>query len=118
MELEWIVYHTYSLRAPSGFLEWVKNNDCGCGPGKFGNRIVPNSILGISIKEACCIHDMMYRMCNNENEKILADLELFGNGVRIINQKSKNKFTSFLRAIIISWYFLAVFYGGGSAFKA
>lgn len=115
--MKWINYNGCNLRCKEGFLTWKRHNKCGCGPGELGNRIVPDSILGVSIKIACCIHDHIYRTSSTESNKILADLELFGNSIRIINQKSKNKFMSFLRAVIISWYFLAVFYGGGYAYS-
>lgn len=114
MKWQWITYKGYRLRAPEGFdpSEIVG----GCGPGKFGDRLVPNKILGVDIGPACDSHDMAYLLGETEEERIQADIELFANGFRIIKQASKYKIMSFLRAAILTWYFLAVAYGGEQAY--
>lgn len=116
--MEWINYKGYSLRAPKGFLDSEMAVSGSCGPGTgFKEKIIPDSILGVSIKPACAIHDYCYKIFDTEEEKIDSDLELFANAIRIINQKSKSKILSFFRSMIVSIYFLAVFYGGDKAFK-
>ncbi len=114
MQYKWAVYKNYKLRT----LEEFDSSEIvgGCGPGEWGDPLVPDSILGVDISPACDIHDYAYLIGETEEEKTNADIELFANGFRIIKQKSKNKFTSFLRAIILSWYFLAVAYGGQSSY--
>ena len=115
MKWEWITIKDYRLRAPEGFLE-SGFLDRGCGPGEFGDKLVPDSILGLSIQTACAIHDHAYNMGEIEEEKTNADIELFANGFRIIKQSS-NKLTMMPRAIILTTYFLAVVYGGNSSFN-
>jgi len=107
---QWTTYKGYRLRAPEEF----NSSEIigGCGPGKWGNRLVPDSILGVDIGPACDIHDYTYLIGKTEEEKTNADIELFANGFRIIKQKSKNRLMSFFRAVILTWYFLAVAYGG------
>jgi hypothetical protein len=114
--MEWITYHRYKLRAAKDFFDWLEENECGCGPGEFGNKLVPDKILGLSITEACCIHDHMYSIGQTEEEKTTADIELYANGMRIIKQKS-NWLTLMPRAFILTIYMLACMYGGNSAFN-
>jgi hypothetical protein len=115
MKWEWIDVEVYRLRAPEGFLE-SKFLNRGCGPGEFGDKLVPDSILGLSLQICCAIHDYSYSIGETKEEKTNADIELFANGFRIIKQGS-NKLTMLPRAIILTVYFLAVVYGGNSAFN-
>jgi hypothetical protein len=114
MKWRWITIKDYRLRAPEGFLE-SKFLNRGCGPGEFGDKLVPDKILGLSIQICCAIHDYSYRIGRTEEEKTNADIELFANGFRIIKQGS-NKLTMLPRAIILTAYFLAVVYGGDAAY--
>ena len=115
MKYEWTTYKGYRLRAPEEFDP--SQIVGGCGPGKWGNRLIPNSILGVDISPACDIHDFCYLIGKTEEERDQSDIELFANSYRIIKQKSKNKLMSFLRAVILTWYFLAVAYGGESVYE-
>lgn len=51
MKWQWITIKGHNLRAPEGFLESNFLN-CRCGPGEFGDRLVPDKILGLSIQIA------------------------------------------------------------------
>ena len=59
----------------------------GCGPGGWGDWIVPDKIWGLSIKAACQIHDWYYRFWpeNTEVARKRADKILLNNMVRIID---------------------------------
>lgn len=50
-----------NLIAPASYWQATKedidNLTGGCGPGDAGDLIVPDKILGVSILEACKIHD-------------------------------------------------------------
>lgn len=115
MRWEWVDFKGYRLRAPEGFLE-SNFLDNGCGPGELGDRLVPDSILGLSVQPACAIHDYCYYVGTTETEKDNADIELFANGFRIVKQAS-NRFMMFLRTFLLAVYFLAVVYGGNEAFE-
>ena len=47
---------TYRV-APTSALEGVIN---GCGPGGWKYDVIPDHLIGVSIVEACNIHDWMY----------------------------------------------------------
>jgi hypothetical protein len=49
MKWQWITIKGHKLRAPEGFLE-SDFLERGCGPGEFGNKLVPDKILGLSIQ--------------------------------------------------------------------
>ena len=60
----------------------------GCGPGKFGDKIVFDSILGVSIVEACRIHDWYYRFWIGENRKMIDDM--FLNNMNILIERENS----------------------------
>jgi len=55
----------------------------GCGPKKIGG-FVPDRLWGISIIEACNIHDYMYYMGENLRDKEKADRIFLKNMLKII----------------------------------
>ena len=44
----------------------------GCGPRGL-SRVIPQSLLGLSIRYLCYIHDHMYERCCCEEDEIIAD---------------------------------------------
>jgi len=84
----------------------------GCGPGKFGNMLVPDRIWFVNIKPACYCHDCRYHDLEDNvdttDERYKADKELFNNGEKIIRKESKNKFTRWLRMRVLLHYYMAV----------
>lgn len=111
MKYEWINFEGYKLRAPVGFLESKQAEIGRCGPGKLGGRLVPDKILGLSIRPACKIHDYTYQVGETQEDKDNSDIELFANGFRIIKQRS-NWIMVGLRSLILHIYFMACIYGG------
>jgi hypothetical protein len=61
-------------------------NSYGCGPGGIGDFLVPDTVYGLSIREACKIHDWGYRHCINASEVDRArhDRILHNNSQRIV----------------------------------
>ena len=60
----------------------------GCGPKNpkyFGGHIIPDNIWGLSITEACNIHDYMYYMGESLVDKNEADRLFLDNMLRIID---------------------------------
>ena len=84
----------------------------GCGPGKWGDWFVPDTIYGLNIKPACYIHDCNYSEADTPEKRHAADLRLFANGEKIIKMKSRNKFMIWLRMLRYSKYYVAVDLGG------
>ena len=55
-----------------------------CGPGKFGDKFVPDTLYGESIFIACQIHDWMYWVGRTLEDKRIADFVFFINMVSIV----------------------------------
>jgi len=82
----------------------------GCG-AKNGVK-VPDTMWGLSIKEACQIHDWMYHIGTTLGDKIFADFMFLLNMIAIIAKYSKYKLVSYLRmARAIKYYFAVAFKG-------
>ena len=114
-------YNDVNLIAPVSFWkatqEEVDKHTGGCGPGKYGNYLVPNKILGISIIEACRIHDWEYYLGETFEDKGQADFNFLLNMLEINYKRSKCKLLRFIRDHIIFYYFISVYYYGDSFFK-
>ena len=89
----------------------------GCGPGKYGDYLVPDSMYGLSIKAACIVHDYEYAIGKVMNDKRRADLHFLENLLFIVNKKSKWKIAKWFRGYRVMSYYLAVANGGDSSFK-
>jgi len=61
----------------------------GCGPGGFGDRLVPDTIWFLSVKPACQNHDWGYRFSpgNSEEDRFRHDRIFLNNMLRIVNAK-------------------------------
>lgn len=109
---------TLTLYAPLSYHQAscaAKRKVCN-GCGAKGGIKVPDTMYGLDIKEACNIHDWMFK-----HGKTYADF-LFANGIfqvnltRIIVQQSANKFMIMLRLRRASKYFNAVAMLGQDAY--
>ncbi len=89
-----------------------------CGPGGWKIDVVPDSILGIHIGEACNIHDWMYEFSEKRTKyKNIADKVMLDNCIRLIRAKKKQwGWTRRLREKIAYGYYLGVKKGGGISF--
>lgn len=88
----------------------------GCGAKGICGWIVPDTLYGLDISEACNIHDFMYHLGMTINDKIRADRVFFNNMLRIIDKKSRWSFLAKLRARRAKTYFYFVSEFGGPAF--
>ncbi len=89
-------------------------NGCGSANAKFD--LVPNTVYGVSIAEACNIHDWDYYIGKTNEDKELADRRMRNNGVRIVDGQSANTLSRWLRRKRVLSYYLAVKHFGGPAF--
>ena len=62
-------------------------NSFGCGPGRWGDYLIPDTMWGLYIGEACKIHDWGYRLSPgaSEEHRFEQDRILKWNCMRIIN---------------------------------
>jgi len=90
----------------------------GCGPNGWKVDIVPDRILFLSVKDACKIHDWMYREGITDKDKKYADVVFYLNMKNIINKKPwfNPKFLRLTRLEIARNYYRAVKVFGKVAF--
>jgi len=91
----------------------------GCGPGKgWKANLVPETLWGLSVHEACDIHDWMYHLGETIEDKKEADRVFLNNMIRIIDVRTKWNWLRRLRLRRAKTYYLAVCWFGGPAFWA
>ena len=116
-EIELTEVDGFMLFAPQSFIsasqEDIDEKTGGCGPGKLGDALVPDRLLGESIHLACRIHDWMYGEGKTKEDKFWADLIFLVNMVILIND---GEFLDSLRLRLVMDYYKAVSFAGGSSF--
>lgn len=102
----------YELAAPQSF--WTAGPDLirevvgGCGPGGFGDYLVPDTVWFLSIRPACKIHDWMFTAYNCRPGFKLSN-EVFKDNMQRINRaKTQNKQLLCLRDRRIGKYYRTV----------
>jgi hypothetical protein len=60
----------------------------GCGSSKAKFDFVPDTILGLNIREACYRHDYAYWLGQTLEDKAAADLQFLNNMLTLINTQS------------------------------
>lgn len=88
----------------------------GCGPGGWKIDLIPDTIWGLSITEACNIHDWMYTTGETLADKEEADRVFLNNILRLIDAADSIWLLRKLRRIRAREYFEAVSHFGGPAF--
>lgn len=87
----------------------------GCGPKSLW-FLVPDTLYGLNITEACNIHDYMYLVGEGDQGKIDADEVFMNNMVRLIEYGTKYKLMKWLRYKRAFKYFTAVSIFGGPTY--
>lgn len=103
------------LFAPYGYFEASlaeREQVCnGCGPGKLGGVLVPDTFWGLRVTPVCDIHDWMCNEAITDHARFMADLVFVVNLLLLIRARSSTwlRYPRYYRAIT---YFNAVrFYG-------
>ncbi|MCB0369033.1 MAG: hypothetical protein KDD45_06155 [Bdellovibrionales bacterium] len=86
----------------------------GCGSG-ITERIVPDSLFGLDISEACSIHDYMYELGKDRTK---ANDVFLDNMISIIERRTNSMILKGLRKMKAYIYYYAVKLFGGFYFKA
>ena len=68
----------------------------GCGPKGFG-LLIPDTIYGLVITEVCDIHDFMFAIGVDEEDRLIANRVFRNNLLRYIDYKTKWKWLKKLR---------------------
>ena len=97
---------------------YEKDRVCnGCGPKGIGSVVIPNSIWGVNITQACNVHDWMYDRGCTIQDKEQADRVFLNNMIRLIGHSSFRWLTR-LRQMSARNYYRAVRDFGGPYFWA
>ncbi len=88
----------------------------GCGTKGLGGILVPDTLYGLSVTDACNIHDWMYAYGRSAADKEEADRVFLNNMVRIVQGRTQWGWLKSLRLRRARKYYLAVKYGGGPAY--
>lgn len=108
------------LYAPESYWKYDRANleevINGCGPSGWKSRLVPDSILGVSIKVACEIHDFMYFFGENEEDREEADRTFLNNMLRIVEAESAWFGSKWARRRLVLYYYSSVRDFGGRYF--
>lgn len=107
-----------TLFAPTAYwrLPESERSRTGCGPGRLGDLLVPDTVWGLSVKPACSIHDFMYQIGEVEADREIADRVLLNNCVRLIGAKRSIWVIRRLRLRRARTYYQFVRSFGGPAF--
>ena len=101
------------LAAPYSFWQFKDELDFklvvnGCGPKGVGDKLIPDSVWGLKITDACAIHDWMFTIFNDEAGFRLANQVFLDNMTRINKEKTKWNWLMKLRSRRILKYYYAV----------
>ncbi|HLD91499.1 MAG TPA: hypothetical protein VI911_10925 [Patescibacteria group bacterium] len=112
------LYCEYNYETTASILREKETN--GCGPGGWKFDLVPDSIWGCPITDACNIHDWMYHFGKVLEDKDRADRIFRNNMIRLINARTTNWFAKKLllgrRLRMAEIYYEVVSHFGGPAF--
>ena len=110
-------YFGASIHAPDEFwLVPIGIREGGCGAGKFGDRLVPDSIWGLNITGICKIHDYEYVHGTTQRDKEMADTRFLQNLILWIDYKTKIWGLGWLRRLRAVTYYSAVHEFGDDAY--
>ena len=101
-------------KAPASLVKEVCN---GCGTKGLGGWLVPETLYGLSITEACQIHDWMYWEGKTIFDKQSADRAFLNNMLRIIENESIGILKQLRRGRAIKYYGAVVDFGGPAFWK-
>ena len=101
----------------SHHIAYKPKEGCSCGAEDAMFDFVPDTIFGLSIKRACCIHDDRYSRGGTQIDKQLADDEFLNNMLVIINSHKRWWYPHFLASHRAMTYYHAVRKHGNSSFN-
>lgn len=107
-----------NLSAPPLYWQKSNSNDLpyinSCGGTGINSLIIPDSLFGLDISDACNIHDYMYEQGINRKR---ADKLFLENMLLLINKDSNSKILKSLRKAKAYIYYLGVMLFGNFFFK-
>ena len=101
----------------SHHIHYKKKDGCSCGAEDALFDFVPDTIFGLSIRRACCIHDDRYERGGVEQDRTFADREFLENMLTIIGNYKKWYYPHWFARHRAMTYFDAVRRYGGKSFN-
>jgi hypothetical protein len=98
---------------PGGY---AREDDCACGLNGVKNDLIPDYIIGLNVKDACCIHDWMYGVGRTENDRRNADKVFLQNLLFLIDEAGGSWGLRAARKAMAYKYYLGVLMFGGALF--
>lgn len=95
---------------------YQEHEGCSCGAADAVFDYVPDTVYGLNIKKACCIHDFMYSAGKNLWDKERADRIFLENMLVLIAAGTKWGWLLWLRKRRAYSYFQAVVKFGGPSY--
>ena len=95
--------------------EFISNGCNGAGSG-WNEKLVPDTIYGVNIRPAACIHDYAYLVGKTIEDKQHADREFLNNLLRLIEANNKWYYPTMLARRRALKYYESVVAFGGTAF--
>lgn len=111
--LVWLYAPELYLTLPAAERKKLVN---GCGPGGWKIDLVPDTLWGLDISEACNIHDFMYTVGVDLAAKEEADRVFLNNMLRLIDARGSMRWLKTLRRMRARKYYEAVVHFGGPAY--
>jgi hypothetical protein len=108
--MDLIAPESYLLASPAERAAVVN----GCGPAGWRFDLVPDSLAGLDVSEACKIHDWMYRLGGDEAARKEADVILYLNLARLVLMAGGS--LTGIRMAGAAAFYLAVRKGGAAYF--
>ena len=120
---QWALLDEVKLFAEAGCWNFVSDNQLtfesyGCGPGGFGDILVPDTVWFLSIKNSCRIHDWYYRHSEGASEalRISADRIMKNNAIRIVRHHTVNATLTRWRLSRVKFYYDMIHNFGAGAY--
>jgi len=101
------------MQIPEGY---QRGDDCACGLNNWRNDLISDSIFGLSIKEACCIHDWMYERGATSEDRARADQLFLENVLYLISTGRGSRAVRWARKTVAFHYYEGLRIFGGLIF--
>ncbi len=80
----------------------------GCGPKGVVGKLIPDSLLGVSVHEACNLHDERYHQGGTSEERWRADQKFLGDMLSAIEKEKGSGLIDQARKLVAYIYYYSV----------
>jgi hypothetical protein len=80
----------------------------GCGPSGLLGKLIPEKLLGVSVRDVCNLHDERYEEGGDSIKRKIADQEFLNNMIEKIDSKPSNLLINKVRKLGAYLYYFSV----------